>query len=96
MRRKQQGNTFPDISSRLSFIKTCQTSGGFLLPSVWIGATLRPKSEIFIFESFLNQLKLLRYYQWSSQSENKDVPKRKFVIVSIEGMKIRVKGCSTH
>ena len=49
MRRKQQGNTFLDISFRISFI---YTPWGFLLSSVWIGATLRPKSEIFIFVFF--------------------------------------------
>ena len=50
MRRKQQGNTFLDISFRISFI---YTPWGFLLSSVWTGATLRPKSEIFIFVFFL-------------------------------------------
>ena len=71
MRRKKQGNTFLNISSQLSSIQTCQTPWGFLLPSVWTGATLRSKSEIFLFEFFFfsSEIKLLRYYQWSPQTE---------------------------
>ena len=97
MRRKRQGNTFLDISSRISSIQTCQTPWGFLLPSVWIGATLRSKSEIFVFEFFFffksNQTVTLLPGKFLSQ--NKYIPKRKFVIVLIKVIKIRVKGCST-
>ena len=89
MRRKKQGNTFLNISSQLSSIQTCQTPWGFLLPSVWTGATLRSKSEIFLFEFFFFQVKS-NFYVITSE-----VPKRKFVIVLIKGINIRVKGCST-
>ena len=73
MPRKKQGNTFLDISSRLSSIQTCQTPWGFLLPSVWIGATLRSKSEIFVFEFFFFQIKSNCYVITSEVLKSKEI-----------------------